>query len=105
MADSEADKLEFWHDDGTGSGNGIWKKTRPSTSEIRIPGIVHEASTLYMGPYTDPHAAVDTSYRPYGCKNVYVTGAGLFPTAGSWNPTLTMCGYAQDLAKKIVLTK
>ena len=31
----------------------------------------------------------------------FVTGAALFPTAGSWNPTLTMCGYAQDLARKL----
>ena len=33
------------------------------------------------------HASVDKSYRPFGLAkgNVYVTGAGLFPTAGSWN--------------------
>ena len=32
-------------------------------------------------------ASVDRTYRPYGLEkgNVYVTGAGLFPTAGSWN--------------------
>jgi hypothetical protein len=32
-------------------------------------------------------ASVDKTYRPYGLANgnVYVTGAGLFPTAGSWN--------------------
>lgn len=32
-------------------------------------------------------ASVDNTYRPYGLANgnVYVTGAGLFPTAGSWN--------------------
>jgi len=32
-------------------------------------------------------ATVDRSYRPWGLEegNVYVTGAGLFPTAGSWN--------------------
>lgn len=33
------------------------------------------------------HASVNEDYRPRGLEygNVYVTGAGLFPTAGSWN--------------------
>lgn len=33
------------------------------------------------------YASVDKTYRPRGLEkgNVYVTGAGLFPTAGSWN--------------------
>ena len=102
MADTEAMNLEYWHDDGTGSGDGIWKKERPAQKEIRIPGVVHEASTLYVGKESEPGACLDESYRPFGCKNVYVTGGAILPTAGSWNPTLTLCGYAQDLAKKIV---
>ncbi|KAJ7853011.1 hypothetical protein B0H14DRAFT_3108503 [Mycena olivaceomarginata] len=105
MADSEAHQLEYWHEDESGTGTGTWNKMRPETKEIRIPGVVHEASTLYMGPKSDPHAALDEHYRPHGCKNVYVTGGAIFPTAGSWNPTLTMCGYAQDLARKIVQPK
>lgn len=31
----------------------------------------------------------------------YVAGAGIFPPAGAWNPTLTMCASAQDLAGKL----
>ena len=102
MADAEAGQLEYWHDDGTGSGNGTWNKQLPAKTEIRIPGVVHEASTLYVGHESDPGACLDESYRPFGCKNVYVTGGAILPTAGSWNPTLTLCGYAQDLAKKVV---
>ncbi|KAH8822170.1 hypothetical protein DL96DRAFT_1714521 [Flagelloscypha sp. PMI_526] len=64
------------------------------------------ASALYMAKNLeeDKTASVDLNYRPYGLEagNVYVTGAGLLPTAGSWNPTPTICGYAQDLAKKLV---
>lgn len=30
---------------------------------------------------------------------------GLFPTSWSWNPTLTICGLAQDLAEKAELTE
>ncbi|THG95684.1 hypothetical protein EW026_g6015 [Hermanssonia centrifuga] len=96
MADDEVRNLQYWHNS---SG---WSSRKPPVSEIRVPGIVHEGSTLYMGPQGDPAAAVDDRYRPYGCQNVYVTGAALFPAAGSWNPTLTMCGFAQDLARKLV---
>lgn len=96
MAGSGADQLEYWHNVGG------WKKARPPVSAIRIPGVVHEASTLYVGEESDPQASVDSDYRPFGSNNLYVTGGALFPTAGSWNPTLTMCGYAQDLARKLV---
>ncbi|THU79690.1 FAD/NAD(P)-binding domain-containing protein [Dendrothele bispora CBS 962.96] len=105
IARSEAANLEYWHDNSSGDGSGTWKKTKPDSKQNRVPGVVHEASTLYMGPKADSHAAVDEMYRPYGCENVYVTGGAIFPTAGSWNPTLTMCGYAQDLASKIVHPK
>ena len=40
-------------------------------------------------------------FRPYGIENVYVTGGGIFPTAGSWNNTAAMVGYAQHLAKTL----
>ena len=95
MAGPAASNLQYWHN------NGGWKSTKPPTLDIRVPGAVHEASTLYMGELSDPMASVDKEYRPFGSKNVYVTGAAIFPSAGSWNPTLTMCGYAQDLARKL----
>ncbi|XOI98808.1 GMC oxidoreductase [Paenibacillus polymyxa] len=69
---------------------------RPDTSEIRVPGLVHEGSTLYIG--SDEEAVVGLDYRPKGVENVYVTGASLWPVSGSWNPTLTMVGLAQHLA-------
>lgn len=91
-------EVEFWY-----KGVG-WKSSRPSAREIREPGIAHDASTLRMGDYATS-AAVDDEYRPYGSKNIYVTGAALFPTVGSWNPVLTACAYAQDLAKRLVKLK
>lgn len=99
MADSEAGQLEYWD-----SARG-WIKSRPLVSDIRVPGLMHDASTLYVGEESDPQASVDDQYRPFGSRNVYVTGAALFPSAGSWNPTLTICGYAQDLARKIASKK
>lgn len=110
MAGRSSD-VDYWHKNKNGPGS--WKKGVPAPQcDIRIPGIVHEASTLYMGGSdfqkenvtrkANSYPVVDASYRPYGCKNVYVTGAALFPTAGSWNPVLVIAGYAQDLAAKIV---
>ncbi|KAI5826665.1 FAD/NAD(P)-binding domain-containing protein [Schizophyllum commune Tattone D] len=116
MAGGKESDVEYWHDahevevpveNGkyfrrAQAGAG-WRKERPPAKSVRVPGLVHETSTLYMSDNLngDPHASVDSLYRPRNCDNVYVTGGALFPTAGSWNPTLTMCGFAQDLAKKL----
>ena len=80
MAGDRSDEIEYWHDDENNNG---WRTEKPDRSEIHVPGIVHECSTLYMGPESDPHAAVDENYTPYGCKNVYVTGSAVFPSAGA----------------------
>jgi choline dehydrogenase-like flavoprotein len=95
--DAVASSIEYWDENAHG-----WKSARPPVDTIRIPGIVHEASTAYVGP-REKGGSLDEWYRPHGVENVFVTGAALFPTAGSWNPTLTMCGYAQDLAHKLYL--
>lgn len=91
-------EIEYWID--TPDGNGFWSLSRPEQHQIRLNIIVHEASPLWMG--TDARTSVvGTDYRPHGVENVYLTGASIFPTSGSWNPTLTMCGLAQDLADRI----
>lgn len=93
--DEHASDIEWW-DETTHS----WTKTKPAVDTIRIPGVVHESSTAFMGP-KEEGGSVDELYRPHGIENVHVTGNALFPTAGSWNPTMTMCGYAQDLARRL----
>ncbi|KAI6755989.1 hypothetical protein HG530_011725 [Fusarium avenaceum] len=90
-----ASDIEWWNE-----ATHSWSKKKPPVDTIRIPGIVHESSTCFMGP-KEIGGSVDELYRPHGIENVHVTGAALFPTAGSWNPTMTMCGYAQDLAHKL----
>ncbi|KAF9630228.1 2-keto-gluconate dehydrogenase [Lasiodiplodia theobromae] len=89
--------LEYWHDGPTG-GSGFWSRERPEN--VRVPGIVHEASTAFVGG-EEAGGSVDALGRPHGVQNVFVTGGALFPTAGSWNPTLTMCGFAQHLAREL----
>ena len=92
-------ELESWHSNKTGQA-GFWAQVRPEVSDIHVPGIVHEASTAYMGAEAEG-GSVDKLGRPHGISNVCVTRGALFPNAGSWNPTLAMCGFAQDLARKL----
>ncbi|PPQ68722.1 hypothetical protein CVT26_003628 [Gymnopilus dilepis] len=95
--------IEWWHQpqpkDGSDLPPGVWKKELPGQDTIRMPGIVHEASLIPLGKGNE--CPVDENYKIKGVSNVYVTGAALFPTSGSWNPTMTMCGFAQDLAIKL----
>ncbi|KAF8243517.1 FAD/NAD(P)-binding domain-containing protein [Wilcoxina mikolae CBS 423.85] len=87
--------LEYWDENLHG-----WTKKHPAVENIRVPGIVHEASTSFVGDQAHG-GSLDGLYRPHGVKNLFVTGAGILPTAGSWNPTMTICGYAQDLARRL----
>ncbi len=95
---ADPSEIEYWTDEP--GDKGFWTRNRPAQDQIRLNIIVHEASPLWIG--TDPASSVvGLDYRPHGVQNVYVTGASLFPTSGSWNPTLTMCGLAQDLAERL----
>ena len=82
MAGLKKDDVEYWHDEQQNPNGGLWLSKKPEKPQIHVPGIVHECSTLYMGPESDIHAAVDENYTLYGCKNVYVTGAAIFPSSG-----------------------
>lgn len=85
--------VEYWHGDPS---QGSWKAERPGVDARRVAGLVHEGSTLWIGDKDEGVVGLD--YRPHGVENVYVTGGGLWPASGSWNPTMTMVALAQDLA-------
>ncbi|MBB5753135.1 GMC oxidoreductase [Prosthecomicrobium pneumaticum] len=89
--------VEYWHGD---ADTGVWRPERPPPALYRNDATVHDGSTLYLGEAAD--APVDLDYRLRGSANVYVTGAALWPRAGSWNPTLTMVALAIDLADRLV---
>jgi choline dehydrogenase-like flavoprotein len=92
--------VEYWHADPSGDGGGRWLRKRPPVDAIRVNALVHEGSTLWIGEEDD--APVRLDYRPRGVDNVYVTGASLWPTSGSWNPTMTMVALTQHLADSLV---
>jgi choline dehydrogenase-like flavoprotein len=93
------EQVEYWHTTTDGNGTGRWVNERPPVEQIRVPGLVHECSTMWIGKEKDDVVGLD--YRPKGVENVYITGASLWPTAGSWNPTMTMVAFAQHLADSL----
>lgn len=88
-------RVEYWHGD---ADCGSWGHTWPAIEQVRSSALMHEGSTLWIGSEYDSDAVVGLDYRPRGIKNVFITGGSLWPTAGSWNPTLTMVALAQHLA-------
>ncbi|WP_404498876.1 GMC oxidoreductase [Arthrobacter sp. GAS37] len=96
LSPAGADRVEYWHGD---PGAGTWGAGRPAIPERRVPGLVHESSSLPIGEEED--AVVGIDYRLNGVQNVFVTGGSLWPTGGSWNPTMTMVALAQDLAERL----
>jgi hypothetical protein len=64
MSNGKVSNIEYW--DTTSQD---WIKKRPAVSTIRIPGIVHECSTAYVGPENEG-GSLDDFYRPHGVKNV-----------------------------------
>ena len=86
-------RVEYWHGD---PNTGSWQSARPDVHERRVPGLVHEGSTLHIG--VDDGAPVGLDYKLRGVENVYITGGSLWPTGGSWNPTMTMVALTQHLA-------
>jgi choline dehydrogenase-like flavoprotein len=91
-------RIEYWRGTPT---HGGWDSEPPPPVERRVPALVHEGSTLWLDSDAGPDGVVGTDYRPHGVENVFVTGGGLWPAAGSWNPTLTMVALAQDLADQV----
>ena len=62
-----------------------------------VSGGWHDLGATRM--HTDPRqGVVDTQCRVHGLANLYLAGGGVFPTAGSANPTLTIVALALRLA-------
>ena len=64
-------------------------------------GMGHFAGTHVMGDSPDS-AVVDPDQRSWEHRNLFLVGAGSFPTMGTSNPTLTMAALALRTAKRLV---
>jgi len=63
----------------------------------------HHAGTTRMA--SDPsNGVVDSAGRVFGLENLYLTGAGVFPSAGYANPTLTIVALARRLGRHLDAT-
>jgi choline dehydrogenase-like flavoprotein len=51
---------------------------------------------------TDEEATVDLDLRVRGTQNLYVLSTGVFPSAGTANPTFSMLCLGDMLADKLV---
>ncbi len=64
-------------------------------------GMGHFAGTHRMG--ADPASSVvDTDQRAWGHRNLFLVGAGSFPTMGTSNPTLTLAALTIRTAERII---
>ncbi|HVA74635.1 MAG TPA: GMC family oxidoreductase [Acidimicrobiales bacterium] len=67
-----------------------------------VGGLVnHQMGTMRMGD-DDSTSVVDPHGRVWGVPNMYVADGSVFPTAGGYNPTLTIQAMAWRTADRIV---
>lgn len=60
----DAQNIEYWN-----TPTQSWISKKPETDTIRVPGVVHECSTAFVGTKEDG-GSLDDLYRPHGVKNV-----------------------------------
>ncbi len=88
--------------DCTNPDEGTWF---PSVSYgdrvFHYHGMGHFAGTHVMGD-SPGSAVVDPDQRSWEHRNLFLVGAGSFPTMGTSNPTLTMAALALRTAKRLV---
>jgi glucose dehydrogenase len=67
---------------------------------IQFSGAGHIMGTYRMGEDAD-HSVVDSDQRSWDHRNLYLVGAGTFPTTGTANPTLTIAALSLRTAAVI----
>lgn len=58
------DAVDYWDESIHG-----WTKKKPASTQIRVPGVVHDSSTAFVGKAEDG-GSVDELFRPHGVRNV-----------------------------------
>ena len=68
--------IEYWHET---TNSGVWQSERPPIKQICGSGVVHEASSMWLGDKEDKDAPIGLDYRPRGVDNVYTAKMGIVP--------------------------
>jgi choline dehydrogenase-like flavoprotein len=104
VAASEVCKEIFRHADVrdcTDPNEGHWfPSVQYRDTVLRYHGMGHFAGTHLMGD-NPTNSVVDHNQRVWGHKNLYLVGAGSFPTMGTSNPTLTLAALAIRTAEHL----
>jgi choline dehydrogenase-like flavoprotein len=69
--------------------------------EFRYHGMGHFAGTHIMGDRPET-SVVDADQRSWEHRNLFIAGAGSFPTMGTSNPTLTLAALTLRTAERLV---
>jgi choline dehydrogenase-like flavoprotein len=78
-----------------------WSRTPLTAGEICQRELVHESGVLAMGE-NSAGSVTDANCRFHAVANLYATGGAVFPTCGSYNPTLLGIALAHRLARRLV---
>lgn len=88
--------------DCTDPEQGTWFPSAGYQGEVyHYHGMGHLAGTHVMGGRAED-SVVDPDQRSWQQRNLYVVGAGSFPTMGTSNPTLTMAALTLRTAKHMI---
>jgi choline dehydrogenase-like flavoprotein len=77
-----------------------WTGTLPAARHKKL--LVHETGTLWMGESAGT-SVTDCYGRVRGLDRTYAAGPAIFPSCGSWNPTLTAVALGNRLAAHLAL--
>lgn len=66
-----------------------------------VSSAAHHLGTVRMGR-TTKDGVVDSNLKMFGSENVWVCDGSVFPTAGSANPSLTICALGHRLANHLL---
>ena len=92
--------IESFHASAEFLSSDGWSADVPDN--LRKVGLVHPAGCLHMGE-SALDSVTDFKGTFHSVTNLHATGGALFPSCGSWNPTLTGVALALHLADNLAI--
>ena len=82
----------------TGLNSQSWRIYKPNQEKLNFKVSDLVDASHHMGGLSYPNI-VDKNLKIKGLNNIYCCSSAIFPTSGSANPTLIICGLAERLSK------